>query len=194
MQKQERGLRWKDQKMPPVRYVPATPIFAKTRNSPVLPLKKPDVRLGSCLVAAGPRSLRTKHYATIQKVMARYFGKRHQSVVEVQPTRAVTRRVAESKMGKGKGSIVDFCSRIPAGQVMVQLPQIRLFQEFDVAHVQKCLSHLANIMPNRCIIRNQFNQFNHHEVLAAEQQAKNKVDRRKIRRVVNQRLRSPYRT
>lgn len=180
--------------MPPVRFVPAAPIYAKTPNSPILPLQKPDVRLGRCLVAAGPRALRTKHYTTIQKILTRYLGKRHQSIVEVQPTRAVTRRVAESKMGKGKGSIVDFSSRIPAGQVMIQLPQILPFEEFGVPHVQKCLSHIANIMPNRCVIRNQFNHFNTSDTLYREQQAKITAERSHVRRLLNQRLKAPYRT
>lgn len=145
--------------MPPVRLRRPKRVYVRVPKATVFAQKEPEIRIGKTLVAAGPRALQQKHYRMVKRVLDIAYGKRQQNIIDFCPTRAQTRRTPETKMGCGKGKIADFLALVPAGKIMVQIPNIVSFQNFGVQHNTAVLNHLAGILPNRCRVRSQFNFF-----------------------------------
>lgn len=165
--------------MPPIRYQNPPQIFAKAPLSPIYGQKEPEIRIGKTLVAAGPRSLRMKHYRMIKTVLKATYGQRQQNIIDFYPTRGLCRRLPETKYGCGQGDVKDFLARIPAGKVLVHVPNIVPFNNFEVQHNITGLNHLSQVLPNRCIVRSQFNHFKGNS-LKQMQDDKLPIDRKKI--------------
>lgn len=164
--------------MPPFRYENPRQLFVKVPLQPIYGQKEPDVRIGKTLVAAGPRALRVKHYQMIKDFLKVSYGKRHQNIINFFPTRALCRRTPETKLGCGKGDISDYQARIPAGQVLVHIPNIVSANNFNVQHNTKALSHLAGVLPNRCIVRSQYNHFEENSLKKMQEKRQQTEDRR----------------
>lgn len=174
--------------MPPIRYINPDQIFAKAPLQPIYGQRTPDVRIGKTLVAAGPRALRTKHYQMILDVLKASYGKRQQNIIDFYPTRALCRRLMETKLGGGKGDIKDYQARIPAGKVMVHIPNITAYGNFGLQHTNKALSVIQAKLPNRCIVRSQFNNFK-GQSLKKMQEEKQMAERRDMHRALRSSLR-----
>lgn len=145
--------------MPPVRYLNPKVVEVIAPRSPIAGQRVPDVRIGKTLVAAGPRSLRSKHYDMIKKFLQFSYGRRQQNIIDFFPTRGICRRAIASRMGAGQGALDHYVARIPAGKVLVHIPNIVAYQNFGIAHTNKALAHLSGVLPNRCTVRSQFNHF-----------------------------------
>ncbi|AFZ80692.1 hypothetical protein BEWA_000990 [Theileria equi strain WA] len=100
--------------MPPVFFKPPLPVNHKAPKGRIVPLTKPDIRLGKCLVTLTPRRIKAEALEKVRLALRRVLKKRCERIVDVHATYPVTKKPDGVKMGQGKGKIDHYVARVPA--------------------------------------------------------------------------------
>jgi large subunit ribosomal protein L16 len=73
------------------------------------------------LKAMAPGRITSNQIESARKAITRNLGKTGRVWIRIFPDMPFTKKPAEVKMGKGKGDIEGYCTRIKAGQVMFEV-------------------------------------------------------------------------
>ena len=123
---------------------------------PILP--NPRIQMGKTLVAQQSLRITADKLEEARKTMRRFLGKNREFRINVHATYAVSRRPDGVKRGQGKGPINHYVARVPAGQPIIQVPNLTPLPGI-MSPEWRAFRTVALSMPSKFQFRDQTNNF-----------------------------------